>query len=116
LIRSLNRAQMFTGVSKGYFPWGNYGMVLVDDDVLSIEIGYQLKRAIICDPTSGSGSNFNKGFKSLFSLGSYGTLLGDEDVWLVEHEYRLKRVITFDPTVGSRSYFYKGFKRLLSLR
>jgi hypothetical protein len=35
--------------------------VLGDEDVLSVELEYQLKRAIPFDPTVGSRSNFYKG-------------------------------------------------------
>jgi len=43
--------------------------LLDDEDVLSFEMEYQLKRAINFDPTVGSSSNFYMGFQRLFSLG-----------------------------------------------
>jgi len=69
LMQPLDRAQMFKVVSRGCFPWGSEGMVLADEDVLSIELEYRLKRAITCDPIVGSRLNFYRGFMSLFSLG-----------------------------------------------
>jgi len=53
VLRLLDHAQSFTGVSRGCFPWGSYGMVLDDEDVLSIVLEYRLKRVITFDPTIG---------------------------------------------------------------
>jgi hypothetical protein len=43
--------------------------LLGDEDVLSGELEYPLKRAITFDPIVGSRPNFYKGFQRLFSLG-----------------------------------------------
>ena len=72
------------------------------EDVLSVELEYQLKRSIPFHQTVGSLSNF---YRVYFPLVAMEWLLGDEDFWCVELEYRLKRAIPFDPTVGSLSNF-----------
>ena len=43
--------------------------LLSDEDVLSVEIDYRLKKVITFDPTVESRSNFYMGFRRLFSLG-----------------------------------------------
>jgi hypothetical protein len=43
--------------------------LLGDEDVLSGELEYPLKRAITFDPFVGSRSNFYRGFQRLFSMG-----------------------------------------------
>jgi len=79
-------------------------MVLNDEDVLSIELEYRLKRAITCD--RWIALKFLQGFLESVFLGvGMERLLGDEDVWSVELKFRTKRAITVDTTVGSHSNF-----------
>jgi hypothetical protein len=66
LIRPLDRAQTFTDV---VFLMVSVEWVLGDEDVLSVELEYRLKRVIPFDPTVGSRSNFYRG---CFPYGSYG--------------------------------------------
>jgi len=82
-------------------------MVLDDEDVLSIELQYWLKRALIFDSTVGSRSNFYRVSEGCFSCGSNGMVLVDEVVLSIELGYWLKRAITCDPTFGSRSNVYR---------
>jgi len=46
--------------------------LLGDEDVLSVELEYRLKKIISFDPTVGLCLNFYKGFQRLLSCGSYG--------------------------------------------
>ena len=112
MIRQLDRAQNFTGVSRGFFLGVAMEWLLGDEYVWSVKLDYRLKRAIAFDPTVGSRSKFSRG---CFLGVAMEWLLDDEDVWSVELEYRLKRAIDFDPTVGSCKKVYKGFQRLFSL-
>jgi len=50
LIRPWDSVSIILEVSRGSFPWGSYGIVLPDEDVLSIKLEYRLKRAITFDP------------------------------------------------------------------
>jgi hypothetical protein len=89
--------------------------LLGDEDVLSFEMEYQLKRAINFYPTVGSSSNFYMGFQRLFSLGKLWnrcsvTRTSGRQPWV-----SAQRAIAFDPTVGSRLNVYTGFQRLFSL-
>ena len=43
--------------------------LLGNEDVLSVELEYRLKRAIAFYPTVGSRSKFYRGFQRLFSFG-----------------------------------------------
>jgi len=79
--------------------------LLCEENVWSIELEYQVKKAITFDPSVGSRTNFTGVSRACFLWGSYGMLLGDKDVWSVKLEYWLKRAVTFDSTVGSCSNF-----------
>jgi hypothetical protein len=69
LIRPLDRSQIFTGVSRGCFPWGSYGMAtrwrvrLVGQHWVSAQKGHNFwyDRWI--------SLNFYSGFQRIFSLG-----------------------------------------------
>ena len=99
MIRPLDGAQTFT---EAVFLRVAMEWLLGCEDVLSVELEYQLKRSIPFHQTVGSLSNF---YRVCFPLVAMEWLLGDEDFWCVELEYRLKRAIAFDPTVGSLSNF-----------
>jgi len=58
LIRPLDRAQSFTDV---VFLMVAVEWLISDEDVLSVELEYRLKRAIPFDPTVVSPSNFYAG-------------------------------------------------------
>ena len=58
LIRPLDRAQTFTDV---VFLMVAVEWLISDEDVLSVELEYRLKRVIPFDPTIGSRSNFYRG-------------------------------------------------------
>jgi len=65
----MDPTQIVTGVSRVCFPWGSFGMVVDDEDVLMIELEYQLKRVITFDPTVGLHSNVYRVFQMISSLG-----------------------------------------------
>jgi len=67
-IRLLDRAQIFKGVCRGYFPWRSYEMATGNEDVWLVELDYRLNMVITFDPTVGSRLNFYRGFQRLFSM------------------------------------------------
>jgi hypothetical protein len=69
LIRPLDRAQTFTGVSRGSFAWGSYGMATRRQGCVVAHLEYPLKMAIAVDPTVGSCSKVSTG---CFTWCSYG--------------------------------------------
>jgi hypothetical protein len=66
LLRLLDRTQNFP---EAIFIGVAMEWLLDDEDVWSVELEYQLKKARAFDPTVGSRSNFYRGFQRLFSLG-----------------------------------------------
>jgi hypothetical protein len=66
LIRPVDRAQTFTDV---VFLMVAVEWLVRDEDVLSVELEYRLKRAIPFDPNIGSRSNF---YRCCFPDGSCG--------------------------------------------
>jgi hypothetical protein len=108
-IRQLDRSQIFTGISRGCFPWGNYGMAngwrvrLVGQQWVSAHKGHNFWS------DRGIALKFLQRFRETVFRGVYTEcLLSEKDVWSTEQEYPLKRAITFDPTVWSLSKFYWG--------
>jgi hypothetical protein len=59
---SVGSHSIFYRVSKGYCPWGSYGMALGDEVVSAVELEYGFNRVITFDPTVESCSNFYRGF------------------------------------------------------
>jgi hypothetical protein len=57
------------GFPEAVFIGGAMEWLLDDEDVWSVELEYQLKRAITFDPTVGSCKTIYRGFQRLFSLG-----------------------------------------------
>jgi hypothetical protein len=68
LVRQWDRAQIFTGVSRGCFRWVSYATAEWRGCLVA-NLEYRLKMDITFDPTVGSRSNFYSGFQRLFSLG-----------------------------------------------
>jgi hypothetical protein len=105
-IRLLHRAQIFTWVFGGHFPWGSY-------EITTWWQGDLVGQTWV---TSQKGHNFwsdrwiilnclHEFSEAVFLRVAMDSLLDDEEVWSAKLEKRLKRAITFDPTVGLRSSF-----------
>ena len=78
MIQPLDRAQKFL---EAVFLGVAMEWLLHDEDVSSVKLEYQLKRAITFDPIVGSRSKFYRGFLEVVFIGvAMEWLLGDEDV------------------------------------
>ena len=72
----MDRAQIFTAVSRGCFPGLDMEWLHGDEDVWSVELEYRLKRAITFDPIVGRSQILTGVSRGCFPSGSYGISTG----------------------------------------
>jgi hypothetical protein len=104
---TVDRTQIFTGVSRGCFPWVSYWIAVQWRGHLVGNHEYRLKRAITFDPTVWSRWNFYRGFERLFFffLIKCKNIIDQKGVG--DQQYREKGTKSLDQIKARQAYWTK---------